>query len=33
MYDADRAERLAQSITDEYWKAVALTGVAKALAR
>jgi hypothetical protein len=33
MYDTDRPERLAQAITDEYWKAVTLTGAAKALAR
>jgi hypothetical protein len=30
--DADRAERIAQSITDEYGKAEALAGVAQALA-
>jgi hypothetical protein len=33
LYDTDRAERLAQSITDECWKAVTPTGAAKALAR
>jgi hypothetical protein len=29
--DADRAERIAQSITDEYRKALALAGVAQVL--
>ena len=30
--DPDRAETTAYAITDEYWKAVALSGIAKTLA-
>ena len=30
--DPDRAKRIANSLTDEYWKALALIDIAKALA-